>query len=464
LMAQRLTLKEAGPRQKLVWPYERDELNIGILVSGGIAPGLNAVIDGITERHYKYKEEYEKKYNEDYNLNIYGYRDGFSGFCRSIRRIELTRESIREHRNQGGCIIGTSRFENLLDYDNPLERYKAIDAVIRRLRAESIDILYVIGGDGSMRAAHAIWTRLHLENEDQAQTRDISIVAIPKTMDNDVLWVWQTFGFLSAVEKAKEFVQHLITEAKSNPRLCIVQLFGSDSGFVVSHAALASGECSAALIPEADFSMKSLSDHIRKELISKRRHATQSPYGIIIAAETAIPWDVEQYLDDVEIGLEDDEKNAIRKFLANGRRVQGQTPDELRSGGLKIISRVLSNEIKKIPGDPYWKKFRVFTNEPRHLLRAIDPSAQDIIIAQRLGILAVDNAMAGYTDFMVSQWVTEYVLVPLQLVVLGRKRVPQAGIFWKSVVARTGYKGDPDPKRKTENDSAVLTTTARIGD
>ena len=90
------------------------------------------------------------------------------------------------------------------------------------------------------------------------------------------------------------------------------------------------------------------------------------------------------------------------------------------------------------PGLTDWTKLRVFTNEPRHLLRAIPPSCSDIIIGHRLGTLAVDNAMAGYTDFMISQWLTEYVLVPLKLVVLGRKRIPQNGIFWKSVLAKTG--------------------------
>jgi 6-phosphofructokinase len=66
------------------------------------------------------------------------------------------------------------------------------------------------------------------------------------------------------------------------------------------------------------------------------------------------------------------------------------------------------------------------------------PSCLDIIIGNRLGTLAVDNALAGYTDFMISQWLTEYVLVPLELVVLGRKRIPESGIFWKTVLAKTG--------------------------
>jgi hypothetical protein len=125
-----------------------------------------------------------------------------------------------------------------------------------------------------------------------------------------------------------------------------------------------------------------------------------------------------------------------RSDVSKQRRVTGQTRDELRTGGLKIVSRVLARDIQE--QGKKWKRFRVFTNEPRHLIRAIDPSVTDVVFGQRLGTLAVDNAMAGYTGFMVSQWLTEYVLVPLELAILGRKRVPENGIFWKSVMAGTG--------------------------
>jgi 6-phosphofructokinase len=472
----------------------------------------------------------------------------------------------------------------------------------------------------------------------QVIDKRISVVSIPKTMDNDILWVWQSFGFLSAVEKAKEFIVQLNTEAKSNPRLCIVQLFGSDSGFVVSHAALASGACMAALIPEVNFTMKKLSSDITKRLWDKYYHRDQeyggqSPFGLVLLGETAIPQDVEDYIDNFksypDLGLEEGEKEAIRKFMNSSllcrtdvkdwealinelnnstddspcrrlldllpcevkgilertsaleddnfkflvlisfnnilkmedfyipelfnnlsftaefnevnsilndvkeitetdslviegdmikslvqklenvpisceakeilnllknrskregedwenvsrqenlpffqrlrkrltekfnrlllevifsdqiisrssslqreRRVQGQTPDELRKGGVKIVSGVLKKDIQGLNDDTgYFRKYRVFVNEPRHLIRAIAPSVSDVIFGQRLGTLAVDNAMAGYTDFMVSQWLTEYVMVPLKLVVLGRKRVPPNGIFWKSVLAGTG--------------------------
>lgn len=104
------------------------------------------------------------------------------------------------------------------------------------------------------------------------------------------------------------------------------------------------------------------------------------------------------------------------------------------------MSRILKRDIMSMAPKEYWEKtYRgVFTNEPRHLLRSLEPSSSDIIFGHRLGCLAVDNAMAGFTDFMVSQWMTEFVLVPLSLVVLGRKRVPTNGIFWRSALDSTG--------------------------
>jgi 6-phosphofructokinase len=734
---------EAGPRESIAHPLG-DDLRIGIVVSGGIAPGINAVIAGICSRHVRYQQDYEKWLTDErdrgnrheglnpYRLFIVMYRDGFSGMLDN-HKIEFepleALSHVNEHSNLGGSWISTARHDDLLDSNDRVERNKKLDALINILvqRNEEIDILYVIGGEGTMRAAHAIATRARQRWLSGSIERQISVVGVPKTMDNDILWVWQAFGFLSAVEKAKEFISQLATEAKSNPRLCIVQLFGSDSGFVVSHAGLASGVCKAALIPEIEFTLEALSEYIREQLGSdmkaRDKRLGQSPCGIILLAETAIPSDVENYIDNPayrELQLTEKEKGEIRKYIgsaslncediedwpaflselaagtcpyrqllrrrifellppsvqhivngytgarrqeqevpfeiqsliirslnsiikdkdlaeakekewtspaespspslrnfsqymtfvdkcsrietgelkelfehllfrqeilceprlnpvakypervvqalenypvsykartkigllrdrmsrdhllkvivgnadkyplsedarkkveeivkhmsaadkailargdvalaewmdhfrgysrdlyaelkrtcnrllleeafmrgdvsaehetsarrkpspgyisrlstAGERRVHGQTPDELRSGGSKVVSAVLQHDIRKRMerDEKYWEHFRVFVNEPRHLIRAIPPSVSDIIFGQRLGVLAVDNAMAGCTDFMVSQWVTEYVLVPLELVVLGRKRVPQNGIFWKSVLQNTG--------------------------
>jgi 6-phosphofructokinase 1 len=420
---QLFVFREAGAAESKV--RFSGDVTAAIIVCGGIAPGINAVISGIVRRHADYSPPRQP--------HVWGYVEGLKslvGFG-PHQRIQLSVDMLRPCEGRGGSIIATSRADELLEPD-PVKRDKALMNVIHALRADGVRILYVIGGDGGMHAAHAIWTRA------RADDYELSVIGIPKTMDNDILWVWQSFGFLSAVEKAKEAVLELHTEVTSNPRLCIIQLFGSDSGFVVSHAALASGVCDAILIPEMDtgISLTGLSDHICQRLRA-RRAADTSPYGIILMAESFIPSDISLYLDDAGVGLTNDEQDAVKSYLKHNRRIVGQTPDELRSAGLKVTRAVLERDVRAMSQhDTYWASYRVLCNEPRHLIRAIPPSVADVIFAQRLGVLAVDNAMAGYTDFMISQWLTEYVLVPLELVVLGRKRLPH-GFFWRAVLDNT---------------------------
>ena len=458
---ERLGLLEAGPRADLHYPRPGHGLNVAILVSGGIAPGINAVIDGIVQRHWKYSIA------DQHALQMLGFRNGFYAFENLLRstitlfpnRDVMHGEGLETSRfaNEGGSMLGTSRVEELIDENL---RKTELEGIVQSLLRARIDILYIIGGDGSMKAAHAIWSVART----LGGQRPLSVVAIPKTMDNDILWMWQSFGFLSAVQKAKEFVEHLYTESRSNPRLCVLQLFGSDSGFVVSHAVLASatGQCDVALIPEVPFSMLGLGRWLNERICATRRRI---PHALVALAETAIPVDAMECLGDrpaaeprnqplydeirQSLRLTVDEMQAIRDFEGlrrEGKRIQGQTSDHLRRAGLRIVMDGLPILLRRLPVpggfNPQWDRLRVFANEPRHLLRAIAPSTSDILMAQRLGTLAVDNAMAGYTDFMISQWLTEFVLVPLKLVVLGRKRIPDSGIFWKSVLAKTGQPSD----------------------
>lgn len=457
-----LYFPEAGPRKFIYFPTEGNVLRVAILVSGGIAPGINAVIDGIVQRHHSYAKM------GHYKVEICGLKNGFRAFDYFLgAQFPLDPVYTSSHANEGGSILGTSRVNTLLKAS---KRHNVLKKIVAPLYDNHFDILYIIGGDGSMKAAHAIWTFAQKYAASEGEDgRKLSVVAIPKTMDNDVLWVWQAFGFLSAVEKAREIIEHLITEVQSNPRLCVVQLFGSDSGFVVSHTVLATRakECDVALIPEDDFKMKKLAAYMIKNMCNRQELI---PRGLIVMAETAIPIDAMDFVDDtkpgyIDIDLSQDEKDAIREFderRKNGLRIEGQTNDALRSAGLKIARRGLHTLLKErkhriklekelrelemeldekilpLTFQPKWNNLRTFSNEPRHLLRAIPPSCTDIIIGNRLGTLAVDNAIAGYTDFMISQWLTEYVLIPLQLVVLGRKRIPKTGIFWKSTISKTG--------------------------
>jgi 6-phosphofructokinase 1 len=433
LITNNLCFPEAGPRKNLSYPSRPRVLRAGVLVSGGIAPGINAVIAGIVERQTLYATRGK------YRLNINGYQNGLNALYYPTENFRtLTRDDVEPYADNGGSILGTSRLPQFMDRD-PSERRKALKRAIEHLTADGVEILYIIGGDGSMRAAHALWkTARDLD-------RDISIIGVPKTMDNDILWVWQSFGFLSAVQRSKDLIQDLHTEAQSNPRLCVVQLFGSDSGFVVTHAVSAIGVCDLFLIPEVPFTMKTVCEYIGNRLKARYDESRGlSTYGHIVMSETAIPRDASDYFDDPEVNLTEKEKSAVSDFLTQ-QRVFGQTPDELRSGGLKLVTGAIQTYIKErkdVLPEPYWRNFRVFTNEPRHLIRATSPSSLDTITAKRLGYLAVDGAMAGYTDFMISQWLTEYVMVPLRLVILGRKRIPRYGVFYKSARASTDQPAD----------------------
>jgi len=457
LVAHRFTLPEAGPRDFLVYPVGAEELRVAILVLGGIAPGINAVIDGIVQRHFQYQRAH------GHRLVIHGVPNGLYGLLKVLPESYLklvptagngNLSSTSTSANLGGSMLGTYRLDDLLEVEQQPKLLNDLYHAIARY-----DIVYIIGGDGGMKAAHALSLkaqRAFLEERKNApnimrRRRPVSVVAIPKTMDNDILWVWQSFGFPSAVERARQVIEELHTEVASNPRLCVLQLFGSDSGFVVSHAVLAStaGHCDLALIPEVPFTMERIASFLFERM---KERGEKLPRALIVMAENAIPLDATTYMRMAQ--LEEHEQKAIQAFdfrRRAGRRLEGQTSDALRSAGLKVVSRVLPKllENKGIqldetePGGAVsWKSLRVFTNEPRHLLRAIPPTTTDIITAQRLGTLAVDNAMAGYTDFMISQWLTEFVLVPLDLVVLGRKRIPPNGIFWRSVRSKTNQPPD----------------------
>lgn len=452
-----LTFPEAGPRRMIITPPNTQR--IAILVSGGIAPGINAVISAIMDRHRTYETEFRRnRKNKLHRVEVLGCVEGFRALCDDGGTIiSMDIDEVNAWVNRGGSVLSTARADQLLS-DDPETRATLLKKMVNKLKEHQIDTLYVIGGDGSMRAAHAIWTT---HTRDYPDLR-LSVICIPKTMDNDILWVWQSFGFLSAVEEARQDIIQLSTEAKSNPRVGIMQLFGSSSGYVVSHAALGSNVCDLALIPELEFSMVDVCNYMRLRLSERRYPTTQrammnrNPYGLIVMAETAIPTDFEKYIDDDYVGLTDAEKIELKNFKIKGRHVLGQTPDALRSAGLKIVSRVLQKYIRVVMGkgdevalgwdvsfqpqsepDSYWESFRVFTNEPRHLIRSMEPTVSDVAYGIRLGTMAVDMALAGYTDCMVSQWLTEYVVVPLKLVVLGRKQVPKAGIFWRTVVSKT---------------------------
>lgn len=403
---------EAGPRQDL--RFDPHRVQAAIVTTGGLAPGLHCVIHSIVKRHcHTYRMD-------EADGRIYGVYNSFKGLCNlADNLVELNSKTTEEWLDQGGSKLGIVRYLH-----NGREGDEAIAAmageITANLRNNRIDILYVIGGDGTLRVAHEI----AISN----LTR--SIVAIPKTMDNDILWVWQSFGFDTAVEQATRVINTLRSEAEATRRIGIIQLFGAESGFVAANAALASGHVDAVLIPEviklltvgqAQSYLDKIVEHIEDKVERHRRH---DPHAVVVVAEG-----VGTYLEKMEACIE-------------GVKVQKAT----------FINQ-LTNLIKKRVRDAHGEPVPVFENEPRHYIRSVPANAHDQIYCERLGALAVDSALAGFTDCMISQWLTEFVLVPMGLATRGQKSIPVNGMFWKQVVSSTGQ--PLSPAERVTGDAAV---------
>lgn len=386
---------EAGPRAMLF--FHPETVRAAILTSGGLAPGMNSVVHAIVARHWN-----TYSINESRHGGVFGINDGLFGLLSTTPDFrKLKPEDTEPWLDHGGCPLGALRHDKLKKAD--------YTRIARKLAWLEIEVLYVIGGDGSLTVAHGI----------AQAAKGISVVGIPKTMDNDILWVWQSFGFNSAVQKATEVVNTLHAEAEATRRAGIIELFGAESGSVAANATLASGHVDLVMVPEAFLPLETnryeaLLNAYIDHLIRRMREQQQAPHLVIVLAE-GVGTLLEQ--EGVRLGGQPvkgkEFATQLRAFLAG-----------------KLINR------RRRAAD-------VFVNQPRHYVRAIPANAFDQTYCARLGALAVDNALAGYTDFMISQWLTEYVLVPLALVVAGKKSIPPGGIFWKQVVKSTGQPSHP---------------------
>ncbi len=391
---------EAGPRKLL--RYSPEKTSVAIVTTGGLCPGLHRVIHSIVTRHYLYGTG-----------SVYGVYDSFKGLVNlEDNLIELDPIITDEWADRGGSRLGNVRYypESKAGED-PAD--KMVADISEKLKSFNIDILYIIGGDGSLRVAHQI----------AKANPGLGIVGIPKTMDNDILWVWQSFGFRTVVEKATSVINTLHIEAASTRRICLIELFGAESGFVAANASLASGHVDLVLIPEV-FSRMELPD-IEAYLDKCIDHIARSYMGIVPGNKRPLENRHNRHAlvvvaEGVGTVLEE------RGFKIDGKAVKR---DEFTGTFKKLIESRVKNE----DGLPV----QAFINQPRHNIRAIPPNPQDQIYCERLGVLAVDNALAGYTDFMISQWLAEYVLVPLEMVNKGQKGVSLNGMFWKQVIYST---------------------------
>jgi len=371
----------AGPRGQIY--FDSSKVKVAIVTCGGLCPGLNDVIRAIVmESHHNY-----------HVAGVLGIRFGLQGFIESYGHppVELTPESVADIHQFGGTVLGSSR--------GP-QRPEDIADALERL---NVGMLFVIGGDGTMKAARRI------QEEIQRRRSKISIIGVPKTIDNDINLVTQSFGFDTAVEKATEAIRCAHTEAIGALNgVGVVKVMGRESGFIAAQATLALKEVNYVLVPEYPFALVGPHGLLPslEERLKSRKHA------VVVVAEGA----GQNLLPDT--GARD----------ASGNPVLGD------------IAEYLCGEI-----DQYFRERQMPMTlkfiDPSYIIRSVPANANDRIYCGFLGQNAVHAAMAGKTGMVVSRLNDRYVHLPLDLVTLKRKKLNVTSDYWRAVLESTGQHG-----------------------
>jgi len=365
----------AGPRERIFFDPARTAC--GIVTCGGLCPGINDVIRSIVlslHHHYGVKR-------------IHGFRYGYEGLVRRYGHIplNLTPELVNRIGELGGTFLGSSR-----GHQEPAEMLDTLEEL-------GIGILFAIGGDGTLKGAARI--------AEEAKRRGISlsVIGIPKTIDNDISFIQTTFGFETAVSEARRSTYTAHTEATAARNgIGLVKLMGRDSGFIAAFTTLADSQVNYCLIPETPFELAGLLRSL-EERLKQRGHA------VIVVAEGA------------------------------GQELLAASGEQDASGNVKFgdIGVFLRDAIKE-----HFNRIRQEINlkyiDPSYIIRSQPANAHDAAFCLLLGHNAVHAGMTGRTNMVVSFWNHQFVHVPISLATRERKKIDPDGWLWNSVIASTG--------------------------
>lgn len=308
---------------------------VAILTGGGDCPGLNAVIRAVTRAGIG-----------RFGLSIVGIEDGFGGLVNNRFRM-LEQSDVSGILPRGGTILGTTNRDDPFDFpimtrDGAVVRQDSSAIACKNLERLDVDALIVAGGDGSLRIAL------------QFAELGVSIVGIPKTIDNDLMATDVSFGFGTAVDTATEAIDRLHTTAESHHRVMVLEVMGRNTGWIALMAGMAGGG-NIILVPEIPFTYES----VARSLIARKERG--KGFSIIVVAEGA--------------------------RLPGGQQVTRRTPSghEVFGG----ISEVITREVEERTG------IESRVTVLGHLQRGGSPSSFDRMLATRLGVKAVEMAVAG---------------------------------------------------------------------
>jgi len=378
LHAEQPMLERAGPRRKIY--FDPRKINCGVVTCGGLCPGLNDVIRTIT---LGLTIQYGVK-------KVYGFRYGYLGLSSKAPKppMLLTPELVRDIHQKGGDILSSSR------------GHQDLDDMIATLEKTRINLLFAIGGDGTLRGAQELAEAIKKKN------LKIAVVGIPKTIDNDISAIEQSFGFSTAVEAARLAVCGAHEEARGAWNgVGLVKLMGRDSGFIAASATLANSDVNFCFIPEVPLVLDGKGGFLRalEKRLDRKHHA------LIVVAE-----------------------GAGRDLTETGKAVDA-SGNVIRDD----IGLLLKDRIKTYFKDRK-KPIALKYIDPSYMIRSLPADSNDSAFCVLLGQNAVHAGLSGRTNMVVGFWNQHFVHIPTALCVCERKKVDAEGYLWQTVLQTTG--------------------------
>ena len=374
-----VSFEKAGPRENIY--FEPAKTKVGIVTCGGLCPGLNNVIRSIVlELYYRYGIR-----------RVAGIQYGYEGLIPDYNHeiVELTPSVVNTIHQSGGTFLGSSRGD------------QDVKKMVDTLEILNINVLFCIGGDGTLRGAHAIHKEIEKRN------LKIAIACVPKTIDNDIDLIQKSFGFETAFSIANDIIRSAHNEAYGAYNgIALVKLMGRDSGFIAANAAVAIQEVNFVLVPEFSFDLHGPSGFlgVLKKRLEERHHA------VIVVAEGA----GQEFFNST-----DKEKDAS---------------GNIKHKDIGILLRDMITEEFKREGFPHSIKYI----DPSYIIRSAPANANDSKFCNLLAQNAVHAALAGKTDFVTGYWNDHFTLMPIETVVAKRKKIDVEGELWWNVLEATG--------------------------
>ena len=372
----------AGPRRRVA--FGPGEARAAVVTCGGVCPGLNTVV-----------RELYRCLSRQYGVSrVMGVRDGYAGFSDLAEgAVELDDAYVDDIHKRGGTVLRTSRGGH------------STSTICDALEHHGVNVLFLVGGDGTMKGACKV------DEEMARRGRKCVVAVVPKTIDNDVPVIDKSFGFGSAVEAAIPHLAAAHTEAEACPNgVGIVKLMGRHSGFIAMHATLASGDVDLCLVPESDFELEAVLEHVERKL---RRNQN----ALIVVAE----------------GAGQKQMGAAGARDASGNVLNEDVGPWLKQQVNDYFARARFDD----DADFATHRPKTFYVDPTYTIRACPANAADQVYCSSLAHAAVHGAMAGYTRFLVGNVNTRLALLPLDLVVNRRNIVSVRDRMWTRLLFTT---------------------------